>query len=64
MQPHPRKGEQNGDYSRHAYLFFLLFRVIWQVSLIYENESPEDILLKERLDNLAQSHPNFKVHGS
>lgn len=32
-----------------------------QVSLIYENESPEDILLKERLDKLAQSHPNFKV---
>ncbi|KAG0595387.1 hypothetical protein M758_UG162300 [Ceratodon purpureus] len=32
-----------------------------QVSLLYENESPEDILLKEKLDKLSQSHPNFKV---
>ncbi|KAG0572234.1 hypothetical protein KC19_VG078400 [Ceratodon purpureus] len=32
-----------------------------QVSLLYENESPEDILFKEKLDKLSQSHPNFKV---
>jgi cytochrome-b5 reductase len=32
-----------------------------QVSLIYETESPEDILLKKELDTLSQAHPNFKV---
>nr|XP_024378860.1 NADH-cytochrome b5 reductase-like protein isoform X5 [Physcomitrium patens] len=32
-----------------------------QVSLIYENESPEDILLKEELDKLSRAYPNFKV---
>ncbi|KAL2929493.1 NADH-cytochrome b5 reductase-like protein [Bienertia sinuspersici] len=32
-----------------------------QVSLIYANVSPDDILLKQKLDLLATSHPNFKV---
>ncbi|XP_010250026.1 PREDICTED: NADH-cytochrome b5 reductase-like protein [Nelumbo nucifera] len=32
-----------------------------QVSLLYANISPEDILLKKKLDILATSHPNFKV---
>ncbi|XP_043723135.1 NADH-cytochrome b5 reductase-like protein [Telopea speciosissima] len=32
-----------------------------QVSLIYANVSPDDILLKEKLDTLATSHPNLKV---
>ncbi|XP_074281048.1 NADH-cytochrome b5 reductase-like protein [Silene latifolia] len=32
-----------------------------QVSLIYANVSPDDILLKQKLDILATSHPNFKV---
>ncbi|KAI0522434.1 hypothetical protein KFK09_004813 [Dendrobium nobile] len=32
-----------------------------QVSLIYANVSPDDILLKAELDRLAASYPNFKV---
>ncbi|XP_038712672.1 NADH-cytochrome b5 reductase-like protein isoform X5 [Tripterygium wilfordii] len=32
-----------------------------QVSLLYANVSPDDILLKQKLDSLAVSHPNFKV---
>ncbi|OAY82958.1 NADH-cytochrome b5 reductase-like protein [Ananas comosus] len=32
-----------------------------QVSLLYANISPEDILLKGELDRLAASYPNFKV---
>ncbi|XP_031500625.1 NADH-cytochrome b5 reductase-like protein [Nymphaea colorata] len=32
-----------------------------QVSLIYANISPDDILLKRKLDVLSASHPNFKV---
>ncbi|KAG6723897.1 hypothetical protein I3843_03G224800 [Carya illinoinensis] len=32
-----------------------------QVSLIYGNVSPDDILLKQKLDILATSHPNLKV---
>ncbi|CAM0879860.1 unnamed protein product [Alopecurus aequalis] len=32
-----------------------------QVSLIYANVSPDDILLKKELDRLASSYPNFKV---
>ncbi|CAM8923207.1 hypothetical protein QQ045_021994 [Rhodiola kirilowii] len=34
---------------------------ITQVSLIYGNVSPDDILLKQKLDLLAATHPNFKV---
>lgn len=34
---------------------------IRQVSLIYANVSPDDILLKKKLDSLAASHPNLKV---
>ncbi|CAL0307130.1 unnamed protein product [Lupinus luteus] len=32
-----------------------------QISLIYANVSPDDILLKQKLDVLAASHPNLKV---
>ncbi|KAF4366788.1 hypothetical protein CsatB_014277 [Cannabis sativa] len=32
-----------------------------QVSLLYANVSPDDILLKQKLDLLAASHPNLKV---
>lgn len=32
-----------------------------QVSLIYANVSPDDILLKKKLDVLAATHPNLKV---
>lgn len=32
-----------------------------QVSLLYGNISPDDILLKQKLDILAASHPNLKV---
>ncbi|XP_021852679.1 NADH-cytochrome b5 reductase-like protein [Spinacia oleracea] len=32
-----------------------------QVSLVYANVSPDDILLKQKLDILATRHPNFKV---
>lgn len=32
-----------------------------QVSLLYGNVSPDDILLKQKLDMLATSHPNLKV---
>lgn len=35
---------------------------ITKVSLIYANVSPDDILLKEKLDALAAEHPNFKVY--
>jgi cytochrome-b5 reductase len=33
-----------------------------QVSLIYANKTPGDILLKDKLDSLAKKHSNFKVH--
>ncbi len=33
-----------------------------QISLIFANNTVGDILLKDRLDNLAAKHPNFKVH--
>uniref|UniRef100_A0A7C9CH21 NADH-cytochrome b5 reductase n=1 Tax=Opuntia streptacantha TaxID=393608 RepID=A0A7C9CH21_OPUST len=33
-----------------------------QVSLLYANVSPDDILLKKKLDILAESHSNFKVY--
>ncbi|KAK7264951.1 hypothetical protein RJT34_32565 [Clitoria ternatea] len=32
-----------------------------QISLLYANVSPDDILLQEKLDILATSHPNLKV---
>lgn len=32
-----------------------------QVSLIYGNISPDDILLKKKLDSIAVSHPNVKI---
>lgn len=32
-----------------------------QISLLYANVSPDDILLKQKLDVLATSHPNLKV---
>lgn len=32
-----------------------------QVSLIYANNTEEDILLKDQLDRYAAEHPNFKV---
>lgn len=32
-----------------------------QVSLLYANVSPDDILLKQELDRLAAAYPNFKV---
>ncbi|KAI4344102.1 hypothetical protein L6164_011372 [Bauhinia variegata] len=32
-----------------------------QISLLYANVSPDDILLKQKLDILAASHPNLKV---
>ncbi|KAI3781901.1 hypothetical protein L2E82_11929 [Cichorium intybus] len=32
-----------------------------KVSLVYGNVSPDDILLKKRLDMLAATHPNLKV---
>ncbi|XP_078174970.1 FAD/NAD(P)-binding oxidoreductase [Carex rostrata] len=34
---------------------------ITQLSLVYANVSPDDILLKAELDKLAASYPNFKV---
>lgn len=33
-----------------------------QVSLVFANTTPDDILLKEKLDRLASAHPNFKVN--
>ncbi|KAJ1435186.1 Riboflavin synthase-like beta-barrel [Sesbania bispinosa] len=32
-----------------------------QISLLYANVSPDDILLKQKLDILAASHPNLKI---
>ncbi|GAV87134.1 NAD_binding_1 domain-containing protein/FAD_binding_6 domain-containing protein [Cephalotus follicularis] len=32
-----------------------------QISLLYANVSPDDILLKQKLDVLADSHPNLKI---
>jgi hypothetical protein len=32
-----------------------------QLALLYANQTPEDILLREELDQLAAEHPNFKV---
>ncbi|KAK4479177.1 hypothetical protein RD792_014688 [Penstemon davidsonii] len=33
-----------------------------QVSLLYANVSPDDILLKNKLDVLAATHPNLKIY--
>lgn len=33
-----------------------------EVSLIFANTSPKDILLKDRLDKLAKDHDNFSVY--
>lgn len=33
-----------------------------QISLIYANQTPEDILLWDELEELAAKHENFKVH--
>ncbi|KAL1822583.1 hypothetical protein ACET3Z_009361 [Daucus carota] len=33
-----------------------------KISLIYANVSPDDILLKKKLDVLADSHPNLKIY--
>nr|GMC58726.1 NADH-cytochrome B5 reductase-like protein [Ipomoea batatas] len=32
-----------------------------QISLLYANVSPDDILLKKKLDVLAATHPNLKI---
>jgi cytochrome-b5 reductase len=32
-----------------------------QISLVFANVTPEDILLKEKLDAISFAHPNFKV---
>lgn len=32
-----------------------------QVTLVFANNTPEDVLLKDRLDELQALHPNFKV---
>jgi cytochrome-b5 reductase len=33
-----------------------------QIDLIFANVNAEDILLKEDLDELAETHDNFRVH--
>lgn len=33
-----------------------------KVSLIYANETPNDILLKDELNEMAEKYPNFEVH--
>lgn len=33
-----------------------------QVALIYANQTPDDILLRDELDKMAAKHHNFKVH--
>ncbi|QLL34657.1 hypothetical protein HG536_0H00310 [Torulaspora globosa] len=33
-----------------------------KISLIYANETPNDILLKDELDEMAEKYPNFEVH--
>lgn len=33
-----------------------------KISLIYANETPNDILLKEELDEMAAKYPHFEVH--
>ncbi|KAL3691535.1 hypothetical protein R1sor_005186 [Riccia sorocarpa] len=33
-----------------------------QVTLIYANVSPDEIIMKKELDDLAAQHPNFKVY--
>jgi ferredoxin-NADP reductase len=43
--------------------FFNYSHVYTQLSLIYANVSPDDILLKAELDKLAASYPNFKVRN-
>jgi len=31
------------------------------ISLVFANRTEEDIILKDRLDELAKKHPNFEV---
>lgn len=33
-----------------------------RISLIYANETVDDILLKEELDKMAEKHPHFQIH--
>lgn len=35
-----------------------------QITLLYANVSPDDILLKQKLDALQANHPNLKVESS
>ena len=42
-------------------LFLIVKTIFVQVSLLYANVSPDDILLKAELDRLAATYPNFKV---
>ena len=35
-----------------------------QITLLYANVSPDDILLKQKLDSLQANHPNLKVESS
>ena len=37
------------------------FLYLFQISLVFANVTPEDILLKEKLDAISFAHPNFKV---
>lgn len=34
-----------------------------KVHLVFANEEERDILLKSRLDSIAQKHPNVKARG-
>jgi len=39
----------------------LTWSAILQVSLIFGNQTEDDIILKPELDNMARKHKNFKV---
>ena len=43
--------------------FFLIF-IAWKrdIDLIFANVNPDDILLREDIDDIAKKDPNFKVY--
>ena len=42
-------------------MLFSNSHVLFQVSLVFANTTPADVLLKAKLDALSFAHPNFKV---
>lgn len=58
-----RPTARHAPQASHRYSFRPrpICNILLQLSLLYANVSPDDILLREELDQLAVAHPNFSV---